>query len=136
MNIFRRQIVLALVGVILSSDVQSHHSVPAKFDTGSDHTISGVIKTVQWANPHSWLVVEIINANGDPESWRVEMNALETIRHLGARMGFSMTEFVVGDSITVSGWLGHDKRSIYFRNATLTSGKQIIWQRKSDPDSA
>ena len=136
MNIAMRNIVLMLAGAMLAGIAESHHSVPAKFDTSSEHTISGTIKIIQWVNPHSWLEVDIINGSGETESWRVEMNALDTIRHLGTRMGFSTDDFVIGDTITVGGWLGHDKRSIYFRNATLASGKKIIWQGGPDPGSA
>ena len=122
--------------LLFAPEANAHHSVPVNFDTQSDHTITGVLKKTKWVNPHSQMQVEITKDDGTTEMWLVEMNALNTIRRLGKKMGFTTDDFVVGDEITINGWLGRHGRSIYFRRATLASGKEIIWQSRLDPDLA
>jgi hypothetical protein len=130
------KVVLLLASALLAGAAEGHHSVPTRFDTSSEHTITGTIKTIRWVNPHSSLYIEFTNESGQLEKLRVEMNAIDTIRRFSSNMGFSTDDFVIGDVITVGGWLGHDKQSLYFRNATLASGKKIVWQSGPGPDQA
>ena len=126
----------AVAGLLIAAAATAHHSVPVNFDTQSDHTITGILKKTKWVNPHSQMQVEVRKDDGTTEMWLVEMNAINTIRRLGKKMGFTTDDFVVGDEITIGGWLGRHDRSIYFRRATLASGKEIIWQSRLDPDLA
>lgn len=82
------------------------------------------------------MQVEINTEDGGTEVWLIEMNAINTIRRLGKKMGFTTDDFVIGEQITVGGWLGRHHRAIYFRTATLASGKEIVWQSRLDPDLA
>jgi hypothetical protein len=126
----------SLAGLLFVAAAGAHHSVPVNFDTQSDHTISGILKKTKWVNPHSQMRVEVTKDDGTTETWLVEMNALNTIRRLGRKMGFTTDDFVVGEEITIGGWLGRHGRAIYFRRAKLASGKEIIWQSRLDPDLA
>jgi len=36
--------------------------------------VEGVVKEFKWANPHSWLDVEVPNAKGGIDVWSFEMN--------------------------------------------------------------
>lgn len=112
----------------------AHHSVPANFDMQTDIDLSGTIASINWQSPHSRITMKVITDIGETEIWLVEMNAVNTIRRLGKRLGWSTVDFVVGEKLTVGGWLGRHDRSIYFRRATLASGLEIIWESGLDPD--
>lgn len=120
--------------LLCAGSVQAHHSVPVNFDTSGSSTVTGTLVAVKWVNPHSQLQVEVTTEDGDVELWLVEMNAKNTIRRIGQRMGFQFDDFVVGETITVQGWPGRSDRSIYFRSCILQSGKEIVWQSRLDPD--
>lgn len=119
---------------VFANPGNAHHSVPVNFDMNSDLEISGTIVATKWVNPHSQLTLEVTNEAGEKETWLVEMNALNTIRRLGKRLGWSTDSFVVGETITVGGWRGRHNYSVYFRRATLASGKEIIWESRLDPN--
>lgn len=123
-----------ITAMLLAGTVGAHHSVPVNFDTNSSHTVTGKLIKTKWVNPHSQMQVEVTLEDGSAEIWLIEMNAINTIRRLGKKMGFSTDDFVVGETITVSGWLGRHHRAIYFRTAKLQSGQEIIWQSRLDPD--
>jgi len=125
--------ITALSGLLLTGVAIAHHSVPVNFDSDSSHTVTGkLIKTI-WANPHSQMQVEVATEGGGTEIWLIEMNAIETIRRLGKKMGFTADDFVIGETITVRGWPGRHHQAVYFRTATLASGQEIIWQNRLNP---
>jgi hypothetical protein len=128
--------VSAIATLLYASAVHAHHSVPVNFDTNSSHTVTGKLIKTKWVNPHSQMQVEVTLDDGSIEVWLIEMNAINTIRRLGKKMGFTTDDFVVGQTITVGGWLGRHHRAIYFRTAKLESGQEIIWQSRLDPDLA
>jgi hypothetical protein len=51
----------------------AHHS-PAIFDQSKEVEIEGVVTEFKWSNPHSWIHLDVINADGAVEHWSVEMN--------------------------------------------------------------
>jgi len=79
---------------------------------------------------------EVVNGDSDAELWLVEMNSINAIHRLGAKMGSTPDEFVVGERISIGGWLGRHERSICFRRAELASGRKIVWQSRLDPHLA
>jgi len=111
-----------------------HHSVPVNFDMKSDIEVHGVIMKTKWVNPHSQITLEITDESGEKKIFLVEMNARNTIQRLGRKLGWSTDDFVVGEEITVGGWPSRHNDSIYFRRATLASGKEIIWESRIDPN--
>jgi hypothetical protein len=50
----------------------AHHSF-AMFDAEKTKTLEGTVKEFQWTNPHSWILLTIDNAQGQPEQWAIEM---------------------------------------------------------------
>ncbi len=52
----------------------AHHSF-AMFDADKKMTLEGTIKEFQWTNPHSWILINVPNAAGQPEQWAIELGA-------------------------------------------------------------
>ena len=50
----------------------AHHSF-AMFDAEKKVTLDGTVKECQWTNPHSWILMTVSNAQGQPEQWAIEM---------------------------------------------------------------
>ena len=71
---------LAVLGTIAasvflpSSPVQAHHSF-AMFDENKNVVIKGTIAEFQWTNPHSWILMMVSNAQGQPEQWAIQLDA-------------------------------------------------------------
>jgi hypothetical protein len=129
----RIRLAVLLLGIVPLAG-QTHHSVPVNFDMNADIEVTGVIKKTKWVNPHSQVTLEVTAEDGSAETWLVEMNAHNTIRRLGKKLGWSTDEFVVGETIKVGGWPSRHNNSVYFRRATLQSGKEIIWESRLDPN--
>ena len=128
--------VLAVTALFFAGTVGAHHSAPVNFDTNSSRTVSGKLIKTKWANPHSQMQIEVTAEDGGKETWLIEMDAINTIRRMGKKTGFTTDDFVVGETITVGDWLGGHHQAIDFRTAKLQSGQAIIWQSRLDPDLA
>jgi hypothetical protein len=64
---------LACVAVAMSAiPAFAHHSF-AMFDAEKKVTLDGTVKEFQWTNPHSWILMTVANAQGQPEQWAIEM---------------------------------------------------------------
>jgi hypothetical protein len=90
--------VLWLLAVVLCAQpVCAHHSF-AMYDNGKEITIEGVVKELQWTNPHVWIQVMVPNASGGQDEWSVECTSVNFM----IRRGFTKHTIKAGDKISVS----------------------------------
>jgi hypothetical protein len=76
--------VAALV-VSLAPAVVAHHSVSAEFDVNKKVTFTGTVKRVDWMNPHTYVHVEVKEADGKITVWKVEGGAPNAMFRNGLR---------------------------------------------------
>ena len=50
----------------------SHHAAAPVFDMNAEKTVRGVVKRVDWTNPHIWIWLDVQNASGQAETWGFE----------------------------------------------------------------
>ncbi len=106
----------------LTGSVYAHHSMNG-FDRAKTITITGTVKQFKWANPHSWVEVEVVNDKGVAEIWNLEMTAPGIL----ARAGWKSTMLKAGDKLTfgvhpmVNGDIGGQFVSVTFADGlTMT----------------
>ena len=115
-----------LIGLALSASIFAHHSMNG-FDRTKTITITGTVKQFKWANPHSWIEVEVVNQKGAVEVWNLEMTAPGIL----ARAGWKSTMLKPGDKVTmgvhpmVNGDIGGQFVSVTFADGlTMTERGQ------------
>jgi hypothetical protein len=86
---------ILMIGLGMGTSAYAHHSMNG-FDRAKTITITGTVKQFKWANPHSWVEVEIVNSKGVPETWNLEMTAPGIL----ARAGWKSTMLKPGDKLT------------------------------------
>lgn len=74
----------------------AHHSAAA-FDS-SQTEISGTVKKFDWTNPHSWVWIDVPNAQGGVDTWGVEGMSPNYL----ARRGWTRTTLKPGDKLTIT----------------------------------
>lgn len=94
----------ALVAVSVCSlavaGLSAHHSIQAQFDINKHITVSGTVARVEFINPHSYLTVNVKDADGKVTRWAFEMAAAGQLR----RAGLSRADrggLKAGDEVTV-----------------------------------
>jgi hypothetical protein len=69
-----RALGLAAAAAILTGPALAHHSF-AMFDGEKTVTLEGTVKAFQWIYPHSWILLMVVNRDGQLEQWPIEMGS-------------------------------------------------------------
>jgi hypothetical protein len=100
--------VLALI-LVLSATVPAaaHHSLTVEFDITRTVTITGVITDMKWTNPHSWLSVDVKDAQGRVTNWQVEFGSPNSLY----RRGWRRSDLANNLTVTIVGYPSREKSS-------------------------
>jgi len=87
-----------LIGAALAAapPAPGHHS-PLMFDTASVLAFQGTVSRFDWANPHTYIFVEVIDGSGELVEWQIETDAIPLL----LRSGWTTETLVPGDVVTV-----------------------------------
>jgi hypothetical protein len=112
----RKPLCLLVLAVIGTSTAAFGHHGFGRFDRTKPVEIKGVIKNIDFVNPHSYLNLEVRGADGNPIAMRCEMRAATLLR----RSGWSEEMFVAGAEATIFGF-GHrdDEASCYLEDIKI-----------------
>src|SRR5437868_8072802 len=88
-------LVLALCTAL--GTAEAHHSA-AGIDRSKTVTVEGTVKQFKWANPHSYMEVEVPNEKGTTDLWSLEMTSPAFL----VRAGWKSTTLKFGDKVKVS----------------------------------
>jgi hypothetical protein len=99
-----------------------HHST-APFDMNRAETVSGVVRAFHWANPHSYIDVEMMDPQGVLQRWRIEIEAANFLR----RQGWSKDTLQPGDRVRCTGAPGKDPAARILKSFTveLPDGRKL-----------
>jgi hypothetical protein len=116
---------------ISASSVYAHHSMTG-FERTKTVTLVGTVKQFKWANPHSWIELEVPNEKGGSDTWNVEMTAPGIL----ARAGWKSNIIKPGDKVTIVGRpLITGEPGAIFVSLTLENGTTLT-DRMKQPDPA
>jgi hypothetical protein len=89
-------IVTAATAVLSMRVATAHHST-AEFDYTKQITIAGIVKEVQWTNPHSYIQLMVDDSAGLQVEWSVEIGSPS----LNIDLGWRKDSVKAGDEITM-----------------------------------
>jgi hypothetical protein len=94
----------AILSVAAMGSANAHHSFAAEFDRDAPVHLEGVVVEFEWVNPHSWLVIDVTQADGSVERWRVEGGAPSAL----LRRGWNRNSLPPGTQVIVDGFQAKD----------------------------
>ena len=102
---------------------RAHHSISAEFDTTKPITFTGMVKKVEWMNPHIYTHIEVKDPDGKMVVYQVEGGPPNSL----FRQGWRKDTLKVGDTVTVTGIRAKIPTSMNIGVATITTadGKKI-----------
>jgi hypothetical protein len=119
-RILKTVMTAALLG--LGAQASAHHSFYAEFDSNKQVVLDGTVVEMEWKNPHSWLVVSIVNDKGEAEEWRVEGGSPNVLM----RLGWTRDSLPAGTKVKVTGFQAKDgSHRASSRSLEFPDGRQL-----------
>ena len=119
----RNLLTVFLVGaglLLATTAVLAHHSQSAEFDESKPIEFTGVVKAIEWTNPHSYTQVETKGPDGNVVVYRVESTAPNQL----FRAGWKRDSLKVGTVVKFKGMRSRNPQSRNVAGAmTMPDGK-------------
>jgi hypothetical protein len=116
---------LWICSLVLAAPASAHHAVQAQFDVHKIFTITGTVSKIEFINPHSYLTLNVKDADGKVQKWAFELAAPAVLR----RSGMSREDrggLKPGDEVTVTGLASKDgSNSGWVQELKLSDGRVI-----------
>ena len=87
---------LLLPLLVSIGSVSAHHS-HSNYETTEFTHLEGRVTEFHWINPHTWIFIEVVDAEGEAATWALEGASPTELR----RDGWSEDDVQVGDTISV-----------------------------------
>jgi hypothetical protein len=94
----RRALAVTAMICAVATGAGAHHAAAPVFDLNAEKTVTGVVKQVDWTNPHIWVWIDVANASGQVETWGFEGMSPNFL----SRRGWNRTSLLPGMRISVT----------------------------------
>jgi Family of unknown function (DUF6152) len=98
----------SLVAILLLAltvpPARAHHSFAAEFDIKRPVKLRGTVTDMDWINPHSWIHLDVKDADGKIVSWMIEGGSPNAL----LRLGFNKSALPKGSEVVVEGFQAKD----------------------------
>lgn len=91
-------------GLLASTPMLAHHSFAAEYDREKVVKVTGTVTKFDLSNPHSWIYVDVKDANGAVVNWGFETGAAGVLY----KRGFRKDTLQPGMVITITGFGAKD----------------------------
>src|SRR5258705_4407219 len=119
--------VMLIVGVVVALGVaplRAHHAFAAEFDEKKPvKFLDATVTKVELINPHSWIHVDVKQADGTVENWAIEAGSPNIL----LRRGITKSTLKQGDKIVIDGYQSNDgSHRANVRDLTLPNGQHLF----------
>jgi hypothetical protein len=125
-------VLAASIGVLVAAmPLRAHHSEAAEYDANKPVRVTGVVRKVEWTNPHIWFYVEGKDeVSGLAAVWGFSGAAPNGLR----RRGITKDSLKVGDTVKVQGIRAKDgSPNAASRGVTFADGRQVFTASEQTP---
>jgi hypothetical protein len=114
-------VLLALL--ILPLSAGAHHSFSAEFDTEKHMTVTGIVSTVEWMNPHVWVFLDAKDpVSGKMKRWALQLPSPNMLY----RQGWTREPFKSGLVVTANVFAAKDSSTKGMVQEISSAGRMLF----------
>ena len=122
-----RTVFSVFVGVawlLTAAPAVPHHSFAAVFDINQPVEFTGTVTRLEWTNPHAWIHIDTEDADGNVQSWLIELIGINTL----LKQGWRPNVLKPGDVVNVNGFGARDgSNSANASVVTIVDTGEQLW---------
>jgi hypothetical protein len=116
-----------VAALLLAAAPRAHHEILAKFDDKKPMTLTGVVTSVDWANPHVHLFMFVQTGN-EKVNWAIELASPIDLGH----SGWTRESVQPGEAIRVEGIAARNgSRQVWANSVVTTSNNRPVLNVKA-----
>ena len=103
--------------------VLAHHGAQVRYDASKPVEIKGIVKTIEWQNPHAGFTLVVEDRSGKVTTWEFELAGTTNL----LRRRWTKNSLRVGDAVSVKAFVARDGSP--FANAidiTISDGRPLF----------
>jgi hypothetical protein len=118
----RNLLAVAMV-MAIAAPALGHHSEAAEYDSAKPVKITGILKKVEWQNPHVWFYVDVKEGNGKITTWGFSGAPPGALM----RRGIMKDALKIGEVVNVEGSRARDgSNNASGRRVTFADGRNVF----------
>jgi hypothetical protein len=122
--------------VAVATPILAHHSFSSEYDSSVRLTLKGKMVGFEWVNPHSWIHVEVTNADGTKTLWKGETPPVNVLYRNGWTKPMVEEMVKKGEMVTLTGQAAKDGSNHVFANGvTRADGKTVLGLSGAPPEN-
>jgi len=117
-------VLLGIAGLLMAAaPMFAHHAFAAEFDAQKPVKLKGTVAKVEFINPHSWIHMDVKDADGKVTRWMVEGGSPNAL----FRRGVTKDALPQGTEISVDGYQAKDgSNRANGRDITFADGRKLF----------
>lgn len=106
----------------------AHHSLSAVYNIRGSGEVTGVVRKVEFINPHGVMTLEVPNEDGTTTEWELTTGSANTLASLGFG-GDGPNTVLAGDTVTITYFPARNGKPLGFiRSITLPDQRKIDFE--------
>ena len=119
----KRNLLALLILMAIAASAFGHHSETAEYDSTKPVKVTGIIKKVEWQNPHVWFYVEVKDESGKVTTWGFSNAPPGALM----RRGITKEALKLGAVVNVQGARARDgSNNASSRSVTFADGTNVF----------
>src|SRR5688572_2186153 len=113
---------LAVAGIGYALPGWAHHAFATEFDSSKPLVVEGTVTRARLVNPHSWIYLDVKNADGTVTNWGFEFGTPLALKS----RGISREQVAFGTKLRLSGFRAKNGGAFgYAAVVALPDGRQV-----------
>ena len=118
--------VIACGAMVMAAPSSAHHSFAAEWDSTKCREFTGILRKLDWQNPHPYFFVDVKDGSGKVENWSFQAYSPVTLRRNGTDRQVFLDN--VGKEVRVRGCLARNGKLHAAAAGTLRFADGVLRQ--------